>query len=63
MYIDDIKLAADLFLKPALEINLIILIVKFHIMLYFLYHMKMKSVLLDIFSIYIWNTKMIRVLE
>ena len=62
MYIYDIKLAADLFLKPALKINLIIVIVEFDIVLYFLYHMKIRSVLLNIFPIYISNTKMIKVL-
>ena len=40
MYIDNIKLAAYLLLKPALEIDLIILIVKFDILFYFLYHMR-----------------------
>ena len=54
MYIYDIELAADLFLKPALKINLIIVIVEFDIVLYFLYHMKIRSVLS--------NTKMIKVL-
>ena len=47
---DDIKLAADLFLKPALKINLIIVIVEFDIVLYFLYHMKIRSVLFSQFT-------------